>query len=284
MTIIAQYELLCQQLQKLYAKAEAETIASWVIEHYTGLKRVAVKLDRNKPLTRDQRQQVEHAANELMHHKPVQYVLKEAWFKNMVFYVDEHVLIPRPETEELVDWVIEICKHPKINTPILEIGTGSGCISITLKKALPEASITAIDISEAALKVAEQNAKKLHASVNFAQLDFLSEALWQSLSTYKIIVSNPPYIPLNEKEKLDKNVTAWEPDSALFVPDNDPLIFYRKMAAFGKTNLEKDGMILVECHQDYAKDVQRLFEENGYETNLKKDMFDNERMVKASIS
>ena len=283
MNIKEQYQLLSQQLQKLYSKGEADSIASWVLEHYTGLSSTAVKLYGEKQLSIHEKHLVSKALHELLQHKPVQYLLGEAWFKNMAFFVDETVLIPRPETEELVDWVANECKRNLIDEQLLEIGTGSGCIAIALKNAMPQTTVTAIDISEATLQVAKRNAKKLKTAINFLQFDFLSETDWDTLPAYKVIVSNPPYIPVSEKNKLDKNVTEWEPGTALFVPDNDPLVFYRKMAAFGKTHLKKAGIIYAECHQDYAKAVQQLFEQEGYATTLRRDLFDNERMIKGQL-
>jgi release factor glutamine methyltransferase len=193
-------------------------------------------------------------------------------------------LIPRPETEELVDWVVECSKSKLAGNRVLEIGTGSGCIAIAIKTALPANSLTALDISEPALAIARKNAERLKTPIQFLASDFLEESNWEALPKYAVIASNPPYIPISEKAKLDKNVTAWEPGVALFVPDNDPLLFYRKIAAFGKKHLEKDGVIFVECHQDFAKATQEMFVAMGYETQLKKDLFDNERMLKAVLS
>lgn len=284
MTIKEQHELLSQQLTKLYSKGESDSIANWVLAHYTGLSNTAVKLFGNRKLSIHEKQLVLNAMNELLKHKPVQYILGEAWFKNMAFYVDENVLIPRPETEELVDWVIEKVKTSKSQKHILEIGTGSGCIAIALKRVLTKATITAIDVSETALRVASRNAEILKTDVEFMQLDFLAETSWEKLPKYDVIVSNPPYIPINEKDKLDKNVTEWEPSTALFVPDADPLLFYKKIAFFGKLHLQTGGIILVECHQDFATATKQLFIKEGYETTLKKDLFDNDRMILASMA
>jgi release factor glutamine methyltransferase len=284
MTITEQYQLISEQLQRLYSKGEANTISSWVLEHYTGLNRMAVKTNGHRGLSIHEKQLIAGALKDLLKHRPVQYVLGEAWFKNMAFYVDESVLIPRPETEELVDWVVECSKSKLAGNRVLEIGTGSGCIAIAIKTALPANSLTALDISEPALAIARKNAERLKTPIQFLASDFLEESNWEALPKYAVIASNPPYIPISEKAKLDKNVTAWEPGVALFVPDNDPLLFYRKIAAFGKKHLEKDGVIFVECHQDFAKATQEMFVAMGYETQLKKDLFDNERMLKAVLS
>jgi release factor glutamine methyltransferase len=221
--------------------------------------------------------------HELLEHKPVQYVLNEAWFYKMKFFVDENVLIPRPETEELVEWVISDFKKEKDSKPknIIDIGTGSGCIPIALKKELPDSKITAIDVSEKALSVANKNAAELHSAIEFFKIDFLKENEWQTLSQYDTIVSNPPYIPIDEKKILAKNVTEFEPQIALFVENNDPFIFYKKIVEFSKTHLNPGGKIYVEIHEEYARQVKKIFENTGLLSEIKKDIYGKERMVKA---
>jgi release factor glutamine methyltransferase len=163
---------------------------------------------------------------------------------------------------------------------ILDIGTGSGCIGISIKKELDGADVSAIDVSKEALNVAKKNANSLDALVNFKQLDFLNEDSWKELSSYDIIVSNPPYIPITEKETLDKNVTEHEPGIALFVSDRDPFIFYKKIAKFSKEHLTAEGRIYVEVHENYAKDVREIFLDNQFtKVNVKQDIYGKERMV-----
>ena len=161
----------------------------------------------------------------------------------------------------------------------MDIGTGSGCIAIAVKKNIPAAMITAIDVSEGALLVAKENATTQQTDIGFLQVDFLDEAQWNTLPKFDIIISNPPYIPINEKEKLDINVTAFEPHQALFVPDNSPLLFYEKIATFGKTHLSRGGKIFMETHEDYAKETASLFKQHYKEVTIQKDIFDKERMV-----
>jgi release factor glutamine methyltransferase len=281
MTIREQYHWLSEQLQQLYDKGEADTIAEWVLLHYTGLNRTSIKMHGNKPVTMHEKQQISHAANELMKTRPIQYVLEEAWFKGMRFYVNEDVLIPRPETEELVNWALDVYENNETNISILDIGTGSGCIAISMAKGLPAVAVTAIDVSEGALAIAQRNATDLHATVDCRQMDFLQEINWAMLPAYDCIISNPPYIPLREKEKLDANVTAWEPGTALFVPNDDALLFYRKIALFGKTHLLEGGNIFFECHQQFARDTLQMLQQMGYKTEMKKDIFNNERMIRA---
>ena len=199
----------------------------------------------------------------------------------MKLAVNEHVLIPRPETEELVQLVIDEFKGntQKEAISILDIGAGSGCISIALQKNLPGSSVTGIDISEAALKLAGKNARDQKAPIRFLEIDFLNEGARSALERFDVIVSNPPYIPLNEKEKLDENVTAFEPATALFVPANDPLLFYREIASFGKAHLTETGKIFVEIHEDFAKEVHELFEQNYRQVSLRNDLYGKPRMI-----
>ena len=277
------YRNFLLQLQKVYSLSEATNITDWVFEKKASLKRTDIIKDPNKLITPAADKLIQEALGELLTHKPVQYVLGEAWFYHMKLKVNEHVLIPRPETEELVEQLIKDRKSRLTDPAILDIGTGSGCIPIAIKKYLPAAVITSIDISEKAIDLAKENAALHNAHINFVNLDFLNEKNWHSLPMFDIIISNPPYIPANEKEKLDRNVTDFEPHLALFVPDRSPLIFYEKIAAFGKTNLQPNGKIYLETHENLAKEVAALFMK-GYQTvMIKKDMYGKERMVLITI-
>jgi release factor glutamine methyltransferase len=224
-----------------------------------------------------------HALERLQRHEPVQYVLGEAWFYKRKFVVNNHVLIPRPETEELVEEIVNYVFRIMNDKPgILDIGTGSGCIAISIKKELPQSEVVAIDVSQNALDVAKGNAILLGAEVAFKQLDFLKEDRWNELSLYDIIVSNPPYIPFVEKDTLSRNVTEYEPNEALFVLDNDPFVFYKKIAKFSKEHLEKRGRIYVEVHENYAKDVEQIFTDYNFkEVSIGKDIYGKERIVRA---
>jgi release factor glutamine methyltransferase len=277
------FRLLVDCLESIYETGEAESIAFIILEKYTGTGRNEFKWKAGETISPIQQQQIESKIPLLVQHRPVQYIVGEAWFRNMKFYVDENVLIPRPETEELVNWIIETYRDRIKPLQILEVGTGSGCIAISLKKELAAANLLAVDVSEAALTVAKKNADAINAEVKFSMADFLNEETWDQYPQVDIIVSNPPYIPINEIEMLDANVAEWEPATALFVPDTDPLLFYRKIAFFGKSHLQKDGEIFVECHQEFAVATKKMFEEYGYSAELKKDIFDNERMLLASL-
>ncbi len=282
MTTAEAYIGFQDQLKKIYDEREADNISDWVFENVTGQKRWERK---NQPDTlKDEAfHQLQNYLQQLLQHKPVQYVLNEAWFYKNKFFVNENVLIPRPETEELVEWIIEDVRRATHNVrcTILDIGTGSGCIPISLKREIPASHVTAIDISERALRVAKKNAENFDAKIGFLPIDFLHDNNWKALSQFDIIVSNPPYIPVSEKKVLQKNVTDFEPGIALFVADNDPFIFYKKISVFAQMHLKQNGKIYVEVHEEYAKKVKALFEEAGFISKIKKDIYGKERMVSA---
>ena len=279
MTIKDLYRNFLVQLQKIYSLSEATAITDWVFEKTASLKRTDILKNPQKEITVKADNLIQEALQELLLHKPVQYVLGEAWFYNMKLKVNEHVLIPRPETEELVEQLIKDRKSKLTDPAILDIGTGSGCIPIAIKKNLPASKVTSIDISEKAIALAKENAALYNASISFAQIDFLDESTWPSLPFFDIIISNPPYIPINEKEKLGKNVTDFEPHLALFVPNHSPLVFYQKIAAFGREHLLPGGKIYVETHEDHAKETAALFTDKYETVMIKKDMYGKERMI-----
>jgi release factor glutamine methyltransferase len=279
------YNDLKSELKTIYDDREAENISDWVFENVTGLKRWERRENQNEELNKSDSEKLKKYLEELLKHKPVQYILNEAWFYKMKFYVNENVLIPRPETEELVEWIVKDernnVRDNSKQTNIIDIGTGSGCIPVSLKKQLPDAGITAIDVSEKALLVSKKNAKKLNVSIDFFKIDFFKEDEWKSFPQFDIIVSNPPYIPISEKEILAKNVTDFEPGIALFVVGNDPFIFYKTIAKFSELHLNENGKIYVEVHEEYAKQVKVIFENAGFISEIKKDIYGKERMVKA---
>jgi release factor glutamine methyltransferase len=279
---------ILKKLRSIYPEEEASQITDWVLESLTGSKKAERMLYKNSAITDKEELQLQQFAEKLMRHEPIQYVLNEAWFCGLKFYVDKNVLIPRPETEELVEWVFEEVRSPKSEVrsqtstlSILDIGTGSGCIPIALKRKLPEAEVWSCDVSEEALNIARKNAAAIGADVNFILLDFLNEKKRNQLPHFDIIISNPPYVPEKDKEQMRPNVLNYEPHIALFVPDNDALIFYKAMAEFGKKHLNPSGTIYVEIHEDLGKSVSEVFKSNSYTTETKKDMQGKERMIKA---
>jgi release factor glutamine methyltransferase len=242
-------------------------------------------LQKNELLSIENLKSLEKYSKELLTGKPVQYVLGEAWFAGLCLQVNEHTLIPRPETEELVNlcanWAAaNMMQHASLK--ILEVGTGSGCIAIALQKKLPNAQITAVDFSTEAVKVASANAIANNTSITFKTLDFLYESNWLELGSFDIIISNPPYIAEIEKVSMAGHLLDFEPHTALFVKDNDPLIFYSAIAKFSNKYLHKDGAVFVEINQALGIQTQDVFEQNNYTTLLKKDLFENDRMIVAT--
>lgn len=273
---------ISKSIQPYYDPQEAENIARLSLQHFFNLYPKNLNAQYLQQLSDDIAIKVDSLISRLNQHEPVQYILEEAWFYDQPFYVNKNVLIPRPETEELVDWIIKDWKERKEAT-CFEVGTGSGCISIILKKQLKNVFATACDISQEAISVAKKNAEKLDATVTFTHLDFLNKPEWDQLSQYDIIVSNPPYIPFSDKSEMAENVLYFEPSIALFAPDKDGLIFYKKIADFGKTHLLKDGAIYCEIHENNGKVVTNIFEMEGFNVVLKKDMQKKARMIKASL-
>ena len=262
MTLKELYRNYLLQLQGIYPLSEATVITDRAFETIAAIKRADLVKDPTRQLNNRTMQQLNSAFTQLLQHKPIQYVLGEAWFYNLNLKVNENVLIPRPETEELVELVIASRKSQITDAAILDIGTGSGCIAIAIKKNMPAAKVSAIDVSKVALTLAEENAMQHNARINFIQLNFLDESKWDQLPQYHIIISNLPYIPLKEKRKLAKNVAGYEPELALFVPDKNPLLFYEKIAAFGRSHLNSNGKIYLETHEDLAKEVKALFNDH----------------------
>lgn len=300
MTIHEAQQKLLFQLYHIYDNSEAAAITNLIMENLVGWKKIDRIINKNVPLPIPQLELFEKYSEELSTHKPVQYVLHEAWFCNMKFYVDENVLIPRPETEELVNWVYEEFRNKKQGTrdkeqdspftidhspfTILDIGTGSGCIPVALKKKLDDVMIYSCDVSEKALAVAKRNALSNNADVNFLQLDFLNKEQRNELPAFDIIVSNPPYIPIGEKTSTPANVVNFEPHVALFVNENDPLIFYNTIADFALEKLLPNGIVYAELHENLYSDVKKLFLQKGFQDiTIKKDLQGKNRMLKATM-
>jgi release factor glutamine methyltransferase len=259
-------QTLKKQLADQYESIELNPILSILTEHITGWDQLQQVLNKETELNETQILAFEKAAAELKAGKPIQYVIGKAWFMGEAYSVNEHVLIPRPETEELVDWILEYAEIKGTSLRILDIGTGSGCIAIALKKALPNSNVSAIDISTNALKVAAENASILNAAIEFVPLDVLNTAFLPD--QYDVIVSNPPYIPMHEMENMEMQVAAQEPNIALFVPDEDPLVFYKAIARLAKLHLKPNGQLFFEIH---------------FHAELREDLFGKDRMIRASL-
>ncbi|BAV08402.1 release factor glutamine methyltransferase [Filimonas lacunae] len=281
MTVQEAYKRTQEQLAGLYDSREATNIAELVIVHITGLSRTDRLIHGTRSLTHSEANQLTLYTLQLLQSMPLQYVLEEAWFANMPFLVNAHVLIPRPETEELVEWIVQEATH--LPAPaLLDIGTGSGCIPIAIKKQLPQAQVHALDISLQALAVARQNAAKLEAAVTFHQADILQPANWTTFPVFDVVVSNPPYIREMEKVAMHSNVLEHEPHLALFVPDRDALLFYRTIAVFAQQHLKAQGLLFFEINEALGEETVQLLAHNGFtQIELKKDMQGKDRMIKA---
>lgn len=267
-------------LQKHYPAAEAENIWFLVMEHLT---EIDFRKNHHQPFEPDGCfvDMITTIRKRLLKSEPVQYILNEAWFYDIPFYVDKNVLIPRPETEELVEWVIKE-NQGKETLTILDIGTGSGCIPIILKRKLPQAAVYSCDISEAAIEVAKKNARKHKTEIGFLELDILDQKSWEQLPDADIIISNPPYIPEADKKSMRDNVLLYEPETALFVKDGNPLLFYDTIAWLGKEKLNAGRSLYVEIHEKLGTQVVQSFQANGYRAEVKKDMQGKDRMVKGT--
>lgn len=272
---------LRQQLATIYDSREASTISDWVLEKLTGLNKLDRLMYKEQELTSPQRQLFDSYLADLLSGKPVQYVFGEADFFGLKFYVDENVLIPRPETEELVQWVIDENSAGPLS--VLDIGTGSGCIAISLKYKKPQFNVSGCDISSGALEVARQNAANNKVTVNFFSRDILDTTRPSSTEIYDIIVSNPPYIPPVAKGNMNGNVLDYEPHLALFTPADDPFLFYRAIGQFGQSQLIKGGRLYFEIHEDGADGVISLLNQQGYSnTRLRNDLYGKPRMIAAT--
>jgi len=266
-------------LIKVYDSAEARTIITMVLEKELQLNALRLEMNKYLLLTTHQQEILEKYLERLLNHEPVQYILGEADFMDMKFNVNPHVLIPRPETEDLVRWIIESVGQDFSGT-ILDIGTGSGCIAVALKKLLPNADVSACDICSNALYTATENALRNETEINFFRLDVLLEKL---PSQYDIIVSNPPYIPLNEKASLAKHVADFEPAQALFTPTSQAMIFYERIALLATKHLNEKGKLFFETHTEKTTEVAALLQTNGFNNvEERKDVFEKNRMVKGT--
>lgn len=272
-------EKLYQALDAMPDEAERNAIIRAVCCDVLGISSTMYYLKENVELTTEQAALLDDVVARLKQGEPLQYIEGKAMFCGMQFMVSPQVLIPRPETAELVDWIV--ADHAVGQPRILDLGTGSGCIAISLSNLMPQAMVEACDISEGALAVADENNRANGTSVEFFALDMLDTASPLPHS-YDILVSNPPYIKQCEAVDMERNVTQWEPHTALFVPDDDALRFYRAIAEIGQTAaLSPGGCIYVEINQALGAETVALFEAYGYkDVELRKDIYGNDRMVK----
>ncbi len=293
------FAIFKQSLGDLYDAQETEAITLTILTELLNTSKGIIKAFPEKKLTLTQQEEANNILTQLKTGKPLQYALGYTEFYGLKFMVNPSTLIPRPETEELVEWALGSVASDGLRASVssdglrgsrlsvLDIGTGSGCIAISLKKNLPGAEVSAIDISIDALNTAKENAKLNEVDINFIAADILNPQLLNHspLATgYSLLISNPPYVTLEDKKRMHTNVTDFEPHTALFVPEDDPLIFYKAIADFALANLTKDGLLFFEINESLGKETVALLESKGFKhVELRQDMNGRDRMVKASI-
>ena len=272
-------KLIRQKLSSIYPSEEVESLARLILEHVTGLNRLQMHLNQKEVLPESKIMQIMEILNRLLNHEPIQYILGETDFYGLKFSVSPDVLIPRAETEELVDWIISGEKDSCQS--LLDIGTGSGCIPIAIGKHTVIQRIEGWDISEEALNIARQNAIRNDSKALFSMQDIFDTSLIPATSKWDVIVSNPPYVLLEESALMQQNVVGFEPHLALFVPDHDPLIFYRAIARFATVHLQPQGSLYFEINERMGEKTAELLRENGFHDILtRKDLQGKERMIR----
>ena len=272
------------ELNSLYEKEEIEKFIEYCFEEFVHYNKSDLLFNQDKTVNESDLLKFHFAVKDLKRGRPIQYIIGKTWFYGMEFIVSNAVLIPRPETEELVKLIIDDAQKHNESFSILDIGTGSGCIAVALKKNLPRCHVYALDISEEAISVAKQNAEKNNCEIHFIFADILKKEDWKKINSVSVIVSNPPYVKKSEINSMHKNVTEYEPHTALFVNDENPLLFYKAIAEAGKEKLKAGGSVYVEINEALGLETAILFQKEGYtDVQLKQDMQGKDRMVVAKL-
>lgn len=278
MTIKEASQRIFQELQTLYPNPEIESFIFLIFNHLLNFQRFEFHLKPEMLIPDHLDSQIYDIIEQLKYHKPIQYILGSTEFYGLPFYVDESVLIPRPETEELVHWIIE--DYGGSEPRIIDVGTGSGCIPVALAKNISSSEVYGGDVSVEALETARRNALRNHTNVKFIDLDILSDHL-PTLGKFDVIVSNPPYVTTEQKSRMEANVVDYEPHVALFVPQNDPLVFYKAISSFAKERLSEQGSLYFEINEDLSQETANAVEGYGFSVELRKDINGKYRMLKA---
>ena len=261
-----------------YAETEASALARWILEEEFGFSTLELYAGKDTDFPMEKRNRLNDILVRLARFEPIQYIIGKTEFCGLTLKVSSDVLIPRPETAELVDWIVSDC--PQSGLRVLDIGTGSGCIAITLAERMVEAEVSAWDISERALAVARENALHNNVRITFSCMDVFNEPI--GTSVFDIIVSNPPYITESERAEMERNVLDYEPETALFVPDTDPLRFYRRIAHIGNQMLKPGGKLFFEINRAYGSETAAMLKYGGYsQVEVRSDSYGNARMIKA---
>ncbi|MBP94285.1 MAG: protein-(glutamine-N5) methyltransferase, release factor-specific [Flavobacteriaceae bacterium] len=274
-----------QELDSIYGTEEVRSFFNILIDFYLGLNRITLVLEPNYTITKEEEQPLFEALSCLKLEEPIQHIIGKTEFYGLPFKVNKHTLIPRPETEELVDWILKSLTGKKDQPlKLLDIGTGTGCIAISLAKHLPNAHVYAVDVSPEAIKVAQENAKWNNVSITYIEdsiLDIQNDILKTATGFFDVIVSNPPYVRNLEKVEIKNNVLQHEPHLALFVKDDNPLQFYKAISDYALSALKENGLLFFEINQYLGAEMEALLKAYTYKSiELKKDMFGNQRMLK----
>jgi len=282
------FNFIKEQLQDFYPEQEIKSLSYLILEDIFHIDKSSILRCKDKQLSLNENFRLQEIIDELKKHKPIQYITGETEFYGMKFKVDENVLIPRPETEELIECIMSppnSFKKGRSKYKILDIGTGSGCIAVVLAKRFPEAKVYALDISDKALDIARQNAMNNQANVCFFKYDILNNQPFPFNNLiFDCIVSNPPYITTKEKARMGKNILDYEPHQALFVPDDYPLLFYDRIADFANRRLKKKGSLYLEINSSFGQEVVKLLaDKNFHHIKLLKDISGNDRIIIAKL-
>ncbi len=276
-------DIFNQELDLIYGKEEVDSFFFMLIDDYFNIFRIELALKPELSITKEEQDPIFKALDDLKNEKPIQYILGKTEFFGLKFKVNNHVLIPRPETEELIDWILQNA-NIESELQVLDIGTGSGCIAISLAKHLSNSKICALDVSSDAIELAKENAILNNVEVEFIKANILNENLnVVQDKKYDIIVSNPPYVRTQDKDEIKPNVLNYEPHVALFVEDNDPLKFFSAISKFACANLKNEGLLYFEINEFMGIKVKRLLEDQEFKNiELKKDIYNKDRMIKAT--
>ena len=284
--------IFSKSLEDMYPSEEIQSFFNILSEEYLSMSRLEIALNSEKEVSEEVFDQFQHAILRLKKNEPIQYIIGKTDFYGLPFKVNKHTLIPRPETEELVDWILTDEKLPLANDAlsVLDIGTGSGCIAISLAKNLPNSKVHAVDISEGALNIARENAVLNQVDVEMFQMDVLNTKSLPITSEgveakkYDIIVSNPPYVRELERKLMQPNVVEYEPETALFVPDQDPLVFYRIISRLAKIHLKRGGVLFFEINESFKSELKELLKDEGFrKTETKQDIYGKDRMIRCAL-
>ncbi|HAQ21297.1 MAG TPA: peptide chain release factor N(5)-glutamine methyltransferase [Prolixibacteraceae bacterium] len=271
-----------KELAGIYSNEEIDSLIFLIFEKVKGYSRTQFLLGREEKLTEEELLKMYQIVSRLKSHEPIQYILGDTEFFGLPFYTVPGVLIPRPETEELVQWIIQENKLAEPN--VLDIGTGSGCIAVSLRNKIPGSTVLACDISRICIETTRRNAELNKTDVTVFEYDILTSALKKDLPKLDIIVSNPPYVTETEKLLMGKNVLDYEPELALFVPDEEPLIFYTRIADFAQVNLNDGGRLYFEINETFGKECMEMLRVKGFsEIELKKDIHNKDRMIRSVL-